>query len=205
MNRPERALRAGLLVLATVLATLATVSSPATAQACSCEAYDPKRSYDDADAVFVGETVAVRTAPEGDPAEFERRYLFDVTDVYKGEVYARQSVVSSTDVEQCGLPWDQEGAIAIVFGFAEGADTLVPGEFAATSCATTAFSPLSVVPEFGSPSPPIDGISPIGIEPPPTPEGGDVRFSWAWVAVGLLLVAGVTVGAWPRGRRSGTT
>lgn len=153
--------------------------------------------------MFTGETIEVRFGPEGDPTQAEPRQVVQVDQVFKGEVFEQQSVVSSADEDLCGLAWEQPGAIAIVFGYREGAETMVPGELAANRCTTTALTAGSVVPEFGQPFAPVPGVSPIGVDPPPPLEGGEVRFSWEWVAVGVLALAGVAVGVLPRrGRRA---
>lgn len=198
----------GRLVLAALTATvaIATVTAgPGTAHACSCSTYDPVAAYRDASAVFVGEAIEVRNAPPGDPMAGERRYVFQVSDVYKGEVPELQSVVSPVGDEACGLPWDQAGAIAIVFGTAldTGLDTVLPGELATTSCTTGALGPASIVAEFGERRPPVAGASPVGIPPAAAAAGGEVRLSWEWVGVGALVVAGVGVGLWPRRRAAG--
>lgn len=153
--------------------------------------------------MFTGETIEVRFGPDGDPTEAEPRQVFRVDQVFKGEVFEQQSVVSSGEEDLCGLGWEQPGAIAIVFGSREGAATIVPGELAADRCTTTALTAESVVPAFGPPFAPIPGVSPIGVDPPPPLVGGEVRFGWPWVAVAVLALAGVAVGVFPgRGRRA---
>lgn len=198
MERPWRVSWASGAVSAVGFAAVAAVWLPGTAHACSC---DVETTADErlaqADAVFVGEALEVRTAPAGDPAEFERRYVFDVTEVYKGDVFARQSVVSSTEDSACGLPWDQEGAIALVFGYRDGGfDSIVEGELGASDCTTDPWTPGAVPASFGEPSAPIDGASPVGIVAVVPGEGGEAHLSWEWAAVGLLFLAGVAVGIW---------
>lgn len=183
-----------------VIGLAAVVARPGAAHACECTAFDPAAAFAEADAVFTGETIEVRFGANGDPAAAEPRQVFQVDQVFKGEVFEQQSVLSQTGDDLCGLPWEQPGAIAIVFGYREGADTIVPGELVANRCTTTALSPVSIVPEFGAPSAPAPGASPIGIAPPPAPVGGEVRFSWEWVAVALLAAAGIAVGVVPARR-----
>jgi hypothetical protein len=201
MQRHLRHAPATAIALAAAFAALAPVWLPGTAHACSCDGDTTiGERFAAADAVFVGEATEVRTARAGDPAEFERRYVFQVSDVFKGEVYEQQSVVSSTEQSACGLPWDQEGAIALVFGYTSGSATALPGELYASSCTTGALGVLPDLPEFALPGTPIEGASPIRIPPQAASPGGSVRLSWEWIAVGVLLVAGVGVGAWPRRR-----
>lgn len=188
-------------MLAFAFAFAAVVARPGTAHACDCVDFDPAQAYADADAVFTGESIEVRVGPEGDPTAVQRRHVFQVDQVFKGEVFEQQSVVSSTEESLCGLPWEQPGAIAIVFGHREGADTMVEGELAAERCTTTALTAASILPEYGQAFAPLPGASPIGVEPPPLPEGGDVHLSWEWFAVGALAVAGVAAGVIPGRRR----
>jgi hypothetical protein len=187
-------------VLVFALAFAAVVARPGTAHACDCGAFDPLVAFADADAVFTGESIEVRVGPEGEPTEAQRRHVFSVDQVFKGEVFEQQSVVSSTEESECGLPWEQPGAIAIVFGFRQGADTLVDGELVAERCTTTALTAASVLPEFGEPFAPLPGASPIGIAPPPPPVGGDVHLSWEWFAVAVLAAAGIAAGIVPSRR-----
>jgi hypothetical protein len=202
MRRRSRLTQVAVAAVVVIVALAMVAVRPRSAQACSCGAFDPATAYGGADAVFTGTAVEVRNAPAGDPAEFERRYVFDVDQVFKGEVFDQQSVVSHVDDAACGLSWDQAGAIAIVFGFGSGESgglsTMIPGEYAAFSCDTVALTAASIVPEYGESAWPTPGASPIGVEAPPPPEGGSVRFSWEWVAVAVLAAAGVVVGAWPR-------
>jgi hypothetical protein len=201
MQRHARHAPATAIVLALVFAALAPVGLPGTAHACTCEGDTTiSERFAVADAVFVGEAVEVRTARAGDAAEFERRYVFRVADVFKGDVYELQSVVSSTEETTCGLPWDQEGAIALVFGYAAGSATALPGELYASSCTTGPLGVLPDAPEFATARTPIDGASPIRIAAQEASPGGSVHLTWTWVAVGVLLLAGVVVGAFPRRR-----
>ena len=201
MQRHARFAPATAIVLAVVFATLAPVWLPGIAHACTCEGDTTiGERFAAADAVFVGEAVEVRTARPGDPAELERRYVFHVSDVFKGDVYEQQSVVSPTEETACGLPWDQEGAIALVFGYTTGSATALPGELYASSCTTGPLGVLPDLPEYATAGAPVVGASPIRIAPQAASPGGSARLSWAWAAVGVLLLAGVAVGAWPRRR-----
>lgn len=190
------------LVLAgCALVTMVAVvtARPMSVHACSCTAFDPVAELARADAVFVGEAVEVRTAPPGDPMAAERRYIFDVQDVYKGDVPQVQSVVSAVDSSACGLPWDQAGAIAVVFGSNTGAATMIPGELSASSCTTYPLGPTSILPEFGPARAPLDAASPVGIPPPAPPPGDEgAHLSWEWIALGALVAVGAAVGVWPR-------
>ena len=190
-------------MLAAVLAAGAVAARAGSVHACDCAAFDPAQAYAAADAVFTGESIEVRVGPEGEPTASERRHVFRVDQVFKGEVFEQQSVVSSIDERRCGLPWEAPGAIAIVFGHRRGSDTLVDGELAAERCTTTALTAASILPEYGQPFAPLPGASPIGVAPPPLPEGGEVHLSWEWVAVAVLALAGVLAGVVP-GRRPRT-
>ena len=173
MQRHARHAPASAIVLAVLLAALAPVWLPGTAHACTCEGDTTiGERFAAADAVFVGEAIEVRTARPGDPAEFERRYVFRVSDVFKGDVYERQSVVSPTEETACGLPWEQEGAIALVFGSVAGSATALPGELYASSCTTGPLGVLPDAPEFATAVTPIVGASPIRIAAQSASPGG---------------------------------
>jgi hypothetical protein len=196
--------RAVLLALLVVVGLSAIAARPGSAHACECTAYDPAAAYAAADAVFTGETIEVRFGLDGGATASEPRQVFRVDQVFKGEVFELQSVVSSNADDACGLEWEQPGAIAIVFGSREGERaglaTMLPGELAADRCTTTALTAASVVTEFGQPFAPVPGVSPIGIEPPPASAGGDVHLSWEWVAVAVLALVGVAARVVPKRR-----
>lgn len=99
---PWRVLVAGVLVVAS--AGIVSIVAAPPAGACSCGTSTDERAIEDADATFTGTLVEV-ISPTGDAvssAEAER-FVFEVQDVFKGEVTATQTVVTPWDGSSCGL------------------------------------------------------------------------------------------------------
>lgn len=110
--RNLRLLLAGLVAAAGLL-----LVAPAPAQACSCVTADPQQFTRWADVIFTG-TLLERTPPperelmsSGDPAT----HLFEVDEVYKGEVGSKAEVLSAVSGASCGLEGMQEGTRYVVF------------------------------------------------------------------------------------------
>ncbi len=139
----------------------------APASACSCAGLTADEAFARADAVFVGDWV--ETLPGGvvppPSSDDPQRLVFEVSGVYKGEVYARQSVVTAVDGASCGLELQGDGPF-LVFGRTT-ASTFEPGledgELAADLCGGSRALADSAVPaSFGVPAAPLEGSSPIG-------------------------------------------
>lgn len=95
------------------LVLVGTVSSPACA--CSCVQTTTRESFERADAVFAGTLVS------RDEQADKATLVFEVSDVYKGTVSARQEIVTHVSGATCGLELTGRGP-HLVFGNAEGSD-----------------------------------------------------------------------------------
>lgn len=133
--------------------------------ACSCATFTDAEAFENADAVFTGTLVEVVT-PEGDSysSADPERFVFAVDGVFKGEVFARQSVVTARDGASCGLEIRGRGPFVV---FATTSDSVtsgaVDGEFYSNLCSgTRALSSSAIPSSFGVASAPVAGASPIG-------------------------------------------
>ena len=139
----------------------------APASACSCVGFSDEEAYERADAVFVGEWV--ETLPGGSlpvmSSDDPQRLIFEVSGVYKGDVYARQSVVTALDGASCGLEPAEPGPF-LVFGrtATSGVEPgIEDGELAAGLCDGSRAMAAGPVPaSFGVAAGPVEGSSPIG-------------------------------------------
>jgi hypothetical protein len=96
-----------------VLSAVLHVASASPAGACSCVGFTDDEAFARADAVFVGD-VSDYSAPDSptgstDPA----LWTFSVTDVYKGDIAARQVVASAVSGASCGLEIPHEGRVLV--------------------------------------------------------------------------------------------
>jgi hypothetical protein len=89
--------------LVTALAAAALLLPPVPAAACTCLARDRVALIEASEVVFVGRTVAVRSAQAGAPATFWG--TFDVASVYKGSIGRRVVVRTASDPASCGTPF----------------------------------------------------------------------------------------------------
>src|SRR5689334_19538968 len=90
-----------LMLVAVGLVMFTSVTKPPCAYACSCLGITTARAAEQAEAVFLGTVAEIeQTKVGGERAAVLR---FDVTRVYKGEVYADQVVVTPSDSAGCGL------------------------------------------------------------------------------------------------------
>jgi hypothetical protein len=90
--------------------------------------------------------------------------VFDVVEVYKGEVFARQSIVTARDGASCGLEISGPGPFLV---FARETDSIVSGavdgELYSSLCSGTRPLVSDAIPDsFGLGSAPRPGASPIG-------------------------------------------
>lgn len=118
--RPWVALPAMFFV--SVLGALLVVVGPGAhpAAACDCSVLPDAAAFEQSDAVFVGELVDYESPPANagmstDPAT----WVFEVSEVYKGDVAATQEVVSEVSGASCGLEIPREGEF-LVFATEEG-------------------------------------------------------------------------------------
>jgi hypothetical protein len=175
-------------------------TSPRVA-ACSCASITDEEALKNADAAFTGTLVEVIIPAGGtysstDPA----RFVFDVDEVFKGTVFARQSVVTARDGASCGLEISGPGPF-IVFartasdGVTSGA---ADGALSSSLCSGTRALASGALPaSFGAASSPSPGASAIG-------ESGSQRpiVQIAAIAGALALVGAGCALALHRGRQN---
>lgn len=150
------------------------VGSAENAAACSCATFTDDEAIEYADAVFVG-TLAEIVTPEGEgySSADPERFVFEVDQVFKGTVYARQSIVTARDGASCGLEIGGPGPFVVFAriesdGSTEGATV---GELYSGLCnGTRALSSGAIPASFGSPSEPMS--APISV---PSTVAGEAR------------------------------
>ncbi len=109
----RRLVVAGLFV--SLLTTAAVLSRPSPACACSCGLVSPAEAFRQADAVFVGRLVD-RQVDHGWPlsgTDDKAVLTFEVGEVYKGRVRARQEIVTAVSGASCGLELTGPGPFAV--------------------------------------------------------------------------------------------
>lgn len=166
------------LLFAVVLTSGLYVAAAPPAIACSCVANPGDAQYlERADAVFVGEVVDYLAPPRKltmssmDPAV----WTFAVSDVYKGDVAARQDVISASNSASCGLDIPRTGRF-LIFASNES-DGMVGGEiggpvlYASLCSGTRPVADAPIPPELGQPKPPAPGTRAADVpKPEPTAE-----------------------------------
>jgi hypothetical protein len=188
----RRALSIVTMTAATLMAALvlALFATSERAAACSCGVLTDEEALEYADAVFIG-TLAEVITPGGtsyssaDP----ERFVFEVDEVFRGEVFAHQSVVTARDGASCGLEISGPGPF-LVFAVTDDAFTggAVDGELYSNLCSGTRELASTAVPAgWGDSSPPIVGASPIGSS------GSEFPTVWIVTIVGLAAAAGAAV------------
>ncbi|MCU0312083.1 MAG: hypothetical protein MUE36_14205 [Acidimicrobiales bacterium] len=193
--------RLGLVVSLLVASSALVALDASPAAACSCAPLTAEQAFDVADAVFVGDWV--ETLPGGALAGVDgasddpTRLIFEVDGVYKGEVFARQSVVTARDGASCGLELRGEGPF-LVFGRTAASEfepEVEAGELSANQCGgSRAVADGAVPASFGPPSAPVEGSSPVG--------GSDGVGAIVAMAVGGALAGAAVLGVRAiRGRR----
>jgi hypothetical protein len=150
------------LVAVAMAAVMFGASEPAAA--CSCGMFTDEQALASADAAFTGTLVDVITPP-GDTysSSDPERFVFEVDDVFKGTVFARQSIVTARDGASCGLEISGPGPYVV---FASEEDDLVggavDGELYSNLCAGTRSLDGGVPASFEAASPPLPGASAVG-------------------------------------------
>ena len=155
------------LVVIVVAAATTVLTSGEQASACSCAVQTEEAAFETADAVFVGQLVGVRTPPGDTWSSMDpERFVFDVSEVFKGEVSARQSVVTARDGASCGLELSVGGTY-VMFATATSREwELEPGEVVSGLCnGNRAVSDAPIPASFGAPSTP--SAAPATTAPPP--------------------------------------
>jgi hypothetical protein len=143
-----------LLLAALLSAAGLLLASPA--QACSCAEATTAQHVDDADAVFTG-TVLSREVDHPDwpvmSSDDPALYVFAVDTVYKGDVHAKQGVVSAAEGASCGLDLAGDGPFVV---FASSDTSLPDGQYRAGLCNGTGLADTAVVAELEglAPAPP---------------------------------------------------
>lgn len=178
-----------------------SVGTAPPAGACTCDPPIDEEAIEAADAAFTGSLVDVVASTGADVSSADpERFVFDVQDVFKGEVTARQTVVTPRGGASCGLEISGPGPY-LVFAFDDSQLTsgAEAGELYSHLCSGT--RPLS------DGEVPVDFVStpPVSTENPPlapdqhresastVADGGDGGL-WMPVAIGaggLLLVSAV--------------
>ena len=158
------------LVGVVLLAGAALVLTARPASACSCATRTDTEAFATAQAVFTATLVEVRT-PGGSvySSADPERFVFDVHRVYKGDVHARQSVVTARGGASCGLEISGSGPFLVYV------DTQRDGLLTANLCGGTrllaerelpALFGTGVVPRAGSSTPVATGGSAASMVPP---------------------------------------
>jgi hypothetical protein len=193
------------LALAAGVLMLATTARPASACSCATTRGDDAGAFDRADAVFSGVLTEVRT-PSGERAisSDPERFIFDVDRVYKGEVFARQSVVTARGGASCGLEVSPGVGAILVYARSrtDGRVVADEGEVVADLCGGTRYFIDPVPASFGGGTLPLPGSSPIGGAPGSSPIGGApagrAPSGWStttWLAVLVGGTLAVSLGA----------
>jgi hypothetical protein len=113
-------------VAALVLAGAVVLVNPSPAWACSCAPTSAQQSADKADAAFKGTVTRSDRVGRGSAARVELR--FEVSRVFKGEVYADQVVFTPPEESACGLS-AEVGSSWLIFAttvYDGSTDQLVP-------------------------------------------------------------------------------
>ena len=153
----------GVLVVLRLLTALAltlavAVLLPTTAHACSCASATPDETFDRADVVFTG-VIGDVSKERGDERP-QTRMIMDVGQVFKGDVYAEQTVLTPFEggaSANCGLG-ARPGSSWVIFGnYATSADA---EEASVTTNVCLGSEQLSQARnDLGPARPPLDGSS----------------------------------------------
>ena len=105
------------LVGVVLLTGAALIATARPASACSCATRTDTQAFGTAQAVFTAVLVEVQT-PDGDghSSADPERFVVDVDRVYKGDVHARQSVVTARGGASCGLEISGRGPFLVYAG-----------------------------------------------------------------------------------------
>lgn len=210
--RPPNVLRS--LVATVVVAlgvTVVSFGAAPSAGACSCAASSDEEAMERADSVFSGTLVEVIGPPRGElgSSRDPERFVFDVEDVFKGEVTSTQTVVTPRSGASCGLELVGPGPF-VVFAFDDSQLTsgAEEGELYSHLCSGTralADGALSVD-AVASPPETIDGetttTSPSGESAASTTDDEDSAWWPVAVAVGMM-VALLAASGWVLRHRRG--
>ena len=100
---------------AVLLASAVVLAAPASpAAACDCSTASDEEVYAAATAVFVGRLVEVDEPVDPQTSSDPKWLTFEVNRVHKGEVAARQIVVTALSPASCGAAVDDSGPFLVV-------------------------------------------------------------------------------------------
>lgn len=145
------------LAIGLLIGVIGAIGRGTPVAACSCLDLSPREQYELAAVVFVGTVVDDWSQPPPTSGEYSsdlpRWLTFETTEVYKGEVFATQTIRTSTDVGGCGLELRGTGPFLM---FAGGVGT----EYLAELCGgSRLLEPDGVPRAFGDPTAPVPGTS----------------------------------------------
>lgn len=143
------------------------LATAAPASACDCAPGSDQSQLEYADAVFVGDLVGHVAPPRlfGWSSVDAAIWTFEVDDVYKGDVAARQDVASPADGASCGLELAHEGRFLVFASTEPSVVETVPGEplYALLCSGTRELSEGAVPATFGKPKSPTPGVRAAGV------------------------------------------
>ncbi len=144
------------LLLAVLLTAGSWVALSPQAGACSCVAITDSEAFDRAEAVFLGEHAGIAFAEDTSVlGAYEAEVVFKVDRVYKGDVAARQSILTSASESSCGIALSGRGPV-LVFASLGAPGTNGEGKLTANLCAGTRFMRGLAVPESFGPGEPFE-------------------------------------------------
>lgn len=192
-------MRRAALVVVVLASALLVFGTARTAHACSCATPDDASAFAAADAVFVGRLVDTKVADGASWTSTDpKRWIFAVDGVYRGEVFARQSIVSARDGASCGLELSGPGPF-LVYARAKGdglTSGAVPGEYHANLCGgsrSVADAATALSASIATPSPPKAGASPAGTFPAASSDASRSWIGFLFAAIAASIVGGAVV------------
>jgi len=130
------------------------------AQACRCAPGKPPERVERADAVFYGEIVdrtPIRPDEQGAAWVMTKTYIVDVEQVFKGKVYAEQTLMAGGSSSACGLTLPASGSVLVYATRAPGGEGR-PARYTTSLCSGSEVT--NSLPGFlGEGDPPIGAMS----------------------------------------------
>jgi hypothetical protein len=126
------------VLVAVALSGSVVVAGSSRVGACSCMTSDDARALAASDAAFIGTVAGVDRPQQLQSSLDPVIWTFTVEGVFKGEVAARQDIVSVSSSASCGIELDV-GARYLVFGRSGGSagPHTEPGQFSSNLCGGT--------------------------------------------------------------------
>ena len=176
------------LLLAAVLSAAGLIN-PSPAAACSCAGGTTEQYFADANAVFTG-TLLSRTVDHPDwpvISSLDPALLGFAADlVYKGDVHARQGVVTASEGASCGLELAGDGPFVV---FATRDPDLPEGQYRAGLCGGTTTSDDAVVAELEN----LSGLAASPGTPGPAPRDGQAGLQSSGLGPAPTVLIGIGV------------